>query len=74
MKAQRTGTPIRVGAITVTPIAETRLDAVRWRRGLYVWGSVGAVAVLIRRDDHEERVDLCGSSAQMVRFERRGHE
>lgn len=64
MKEQRTGAPIQVGDVTVTPIAEVSFDTARWRRGLYVRGTIRPVAVVIRRNGHEERVALRGTGTE----------
>ncbi len=58
MRVRRAGTPIEVGDLTITPIVEVGLHVAPKTRAVYIWGSVRPVAVLIRRGEREEHIDL----------------
>ena len=58
MTRERRGTPIQIDDFTITPVAEVRLDMTRLRRGVYVRGSVKPVAVLLKRNGKEERIEI----------------
>lgn len=53
--------PIRAGDFTVTPIVEVNFVASRLTPGLWVCGSIKPVAVVIRHQGHETRLEVAAS-------------